>query len=121
MRHMARTFAALTVAATMAGACKKSAPPPAPPAPEVAVVKIEPKRVPTSYEFTGEVQPYRRVQVRSRVDGIDRGAPLHRGRHRQARPGALPHRPGAPRGRLSKRARALPESRSAPSSGSSRW
>jgi len=76
---MARTFAALTVAATMAGACKKSAPPPAPPAPEVAVVKIEPKRVPTSYEFTGEVQPYRRVQVRSRVDGIVEARPFTEG------------------------------------------
>jgi len=79
VRHMARTFAALAVAATMAGACKKSAPPPAPPAPEVAVVKIEPKRVPTSYEFTGEVQPYRRVQVRSRVDGIVEARPFTEG------------------------------------------
>jgi len=79
VRHMARTFAALTVAATMAGACKKSAPPPAPPAPEVAVVRIEPKRVPTSYEFTGEVQPYRRVQVRSRVDGIVEARPFTEG------------------------------------------
>ena len=78
MRHMARTFASLAVA-TLAGACKQSAPPSAPPPPEVAVVKVEASRVPTAYEFTGEVQPYRRVQVRSRVDGIVEARPFTEG------------------------------------------
>jgi membrane fusion protein (multidrug efflux system) len=58
--------AALSVAA----ACKKNAPPPAPPPPEVAVVQVQPGRLPTSFDFTGEVQPYRRVEVRARVDGV---------------------------------------------------
>jgi hypothetical protein len=48
----------------LAGACKKDAPPPAPPAPEVAVEGRAEAR-PTSYQFTGEVQPYRRVEARA--------------------------------------------------------
>ena len=79
MRQTGRTFAALAAAVTLAGACKKSAPPPAPPAPEVAVVKVEPRRVPTSYDFTGEVQPYRRVEVRARVDGVIESRPFTEG------------------------------------------
>jgi membrane fusion protein, multidrug efflux system len=79
VRQTGRTFAALAAAAMVAGACKKSAPPPAPPAPEVAIVKIEPRRVPTSYDFTGEVQPYRRVEVRARVDGVIESRPFTEG------------------------------------------
>jgi membrane fusion protein (multidrug efflux system) len=65
--------------ALVAAGCKKSAPPPAPPAPEVAVVQVEPRRVPTAYDFTGEVQPYRRVEVRSRVDGVIESRPFTEG------------------------------------------
>src|SRR4051812_43753642 len=50
--------------------CKKAAPPPAPPPPEVGVVTVTPAAVPVFYEFSAEVQPYRRVEVRSRIDGI---------------------------------------------------
>jgi membrane fusion protein (multidrug efflux system) len=66
-------------AALLAGACKQSAPPPAPPAPEVAVVRVEPRRVPTTFEFTGEVQPYRRVEVRARTDGVIVARPFTEG------------------------------------------
>lgn len=66
-------------AVIVAGACKKDAPPPAPPPPEVAVVRVEPRRVPTSYQFTGEVQPYRRVEVRARVDGVIESRPFTEG------------------------------------------
>lgn len=41
-----------------------------PPPPEVAVVEVRPGTVAQSYEFTGQVVSYRRVEVRSRVDGI---------------------------------------------------
>ena len=51
----------------------------APPPPEVAVVQVEPRRVPTAYEFTGEVQPYRRVEVRARVDGVIESRPFTEG------------------------------------------
>ena len=78
MRQTGRLFA-VVAAGMLAGACKKDAPPPAPPAPEVAVVKVEPKRVPTSYQFTGEVQPYRRVEVRARTDGVIEARPFTEG------------------------------------------
>jgi membrane fusion protein (multidrug efflux system) len=79
VRQTGRTFVAVAAAAMVAGACKKDAPPPAPPAPEVAVVKVEPKRVPTSYDFTAEVQPYRRVEVRARTDGVIESRPFTEG------------------------------------------
>jgi membrane fusion protein, multidrug efflux system len=67
------------IAATLGGACKKAPPPQAPPPPEVAVVQVEPTRVPTSFDFTGEVQPYRRVEVRARVDGVIEARPFTEG------------------------------------------
>lgn len=78
-RRGARVIAAGVTAAVVAGACKKDATPPAPPPPEVAVVQVEPRRVPTTYEFTGEVQPYRRVEVRARVDGVVEARPFTEG------------------------------------------
>jgi membrane fusion protein (multidrug efflux system) len=51
-------------------ACKKAPPPQAPPPPEVGVVTVAPAAVPVAYEFSGEVQPYRRVEVRARVEGV---------------------------------------------------
>ena len=68
----ARSRAQMVVAAAAvltANGCKKAAPPPAPPPAEVAVVEVQPQRVPVSSEFTGEVQAYRRVEVRPRVEG----------------------------------------------------
>jgi membrane fusion protein, multidrug efflux system len=79
VRQTGRTFVAVAAAAMAAGACKKNAPPPAPPAPEVAVVKVEPKPVPTTYDFTAEVQPYRRVEVRARTDGVIEARPFTEG------------------------------------------
>jgi membrane fusion protein, multidrug efflux system len=63
----------------LVGACKKKAAPPAPPPPEVAVVEVQPRRLPTSFEFTGEVQPHRRVEVRSRVEGVIESRPFTEG------------------------------------------
>jgi membrane fusion protein (multidrug efflux system) len=59
--------------------CGKSDPPPAPPPPEVAVVSVEPKSVPESFEFTGEVEPFRRVEVRARIDGVIESRPFTEG------------------------------------------
>jgi membrane fusion protein (multidrug efflux system) len=42
----------------------------APPPPEVAVVTVMPQNVPLTYEFSAQVVPYRRVEVRPRVEGI---------------------------------------------------
>jgi membrane fusion protein (multidrug efflux system) len=98
VRQTGRTFVAVAAAAMLAGACKKDAPPPAPPAPEVAVVKVEPKPVPTAYDFTAEVQPYRRVEVRARTDGVIESRPFTEGA--TVKPGQVlyridPVRPGA--------------------------
>ncbi len=61
-------------------ACKPKTPPPAPPPPpEVAVVTLQPGSVPESFDFTGEVQPFRRVEVRSRIDGIIEQRPFTEG------------------------------------------
>jgi membrane fusion protein (multidrug efflux system) len=50
--------------------CKKAPAPQAPPPPEVGIVTVAPEAVPVSYDFSGEVQPYRRVEVRARVEGV---------------------------------------------------
>ena len=69
---------ALTV--VVAAACKSSqATPPKPPPPEVSVVTVAPKTLPLSYEFVGEVQPVRRVEVRARVDGVIEARPFTEG------------------------------------------
>jgi membrane fusion protein (multidrug efflux system) len=80
--HGARTGVLMLGAAAwllLAGACKKAGAPPAPPPPEVAVVTLQPQRLPTSFEFTGEVQPYQRIEVRGRVDGVIEARPFTEG------------------------------------------
>src|SRR5262245_45195545 len=42
----------------------------APPPTEVAIVTVQPETVPVSYEFSAQVIPFRRVEVRPRVEGI---------------------------------------------------
>jgi len=49
-----------------------------PPA-EVAVITLAPHKVPEMFEFPGEVTPFRRVQVRSRVEGIIQERPFTEG------------------------------------------
>jgi membrane fusion protein, multidrug efflux system len=73
------SLAILAGVALLGTGCKKNAAPPAPPPPEVAVVSVQPQRLPTAFEFTGEVEPYRRVEVRSRIDGIIEARPFTEG------------------------------------------
>jgi len=47
-----------------------SQPPGGMPPPEVAVVTIEPKNIPASFEYTGQTAGSREVEVRARVTGI---------------------------------------------------
>jgi membrane fusion protein (multidrug efflux system) len=49
------------------------------PPPEVAVLTIEPHSVEESFEFPGQVQPFRRIEVRARVDGIIEARPFTEG------------------------------------------
>ncbi|HEX3275426.1 MAG TPA: efflux RND transporter periplasmic adaptor subunit [Gemmatimonadales bacterium] len=79
MSHTVRMSHAVVAISLVSGACQKDAPPPAPPPPEVAVVRLEPTRVPTTFDFTGEVQPYRRVEVRARTDGVIESRPFTEG------------------------------------------
>ena len=51
-------------------ACRKAPPPQAPPPSEVGIVTVAPAAVPVTYDFSGEVQPYRRVEVRARIEGV---------------------------------------------------
>ena len=78
-RTRALTIVAAAASLSLAGACKKDAAPPTLPPAEVAVMQVQPHRVPTSFDLTGEVQPYRRVEVRSRVDGVIQSRPFTEG------------------------------------------
>lgn len=64
---MQRSFLALVA---LVAACGRKGGPPAFPPPEVSVVEVRPGTVAQSYEFSGEVVPYRRVEVRARVEGV---------------------------------------------------
>jgi membrane fusion protein (multidrug efflux system) len=72
-----------------AGCGKKGGPPMFPPT-EVSVVTVEPATVPETFEFPGQVEPYRRVEVRSRVEGIVEERPFAEGA--MVKPGALLYR-----------------------------
>jgi len=62
------------------GACKQGAgAPAAPPPAEVSVVTVEPRTLPLTYEFVGEVQPMRRVEVRAHGEGIIQSRPFTEG------------------------------------------
>jgi membrane fusion protein (multidrug efflux system) len=60
------------------------------PLPEVAVVTVAPQTVQESFEFPGQVEPYRRVEVRARVEGIIEARPFTEGA--MVRPGQLLYR-----------------------------
>jgi membrane fusion protein (multidrug efflux system) len=61
------------------GAPATGAAPQMPPPPEVTVVTVAPASVPLSYEFSAQVVPYRRVDVRPRVEGIIQDRPFTEG------------------------------------------
>jgi membrane fusion protein (multidrug efflux system) len=67
--------------AILAAACSRSnaAPPGGPPPAEVGVITVERRTLPLSYEFVGEVQPIKRVEVRARVDGVIESRPFTEG------------------------------------------
>ena len=58
------------ILALAAAACGRTDGPRGFPPPEVAVVTLAPKTVNESFDFPGEVQAYRSVQVRARVEGV---------------------------------------------------
>jgi membrane fusion protein, multidrug efflux system len=69
-----------TLCAAVIAACGTSqATPPKPPPAEASVVTLAPETLPLSYQFVGEVQPVRRVEVRSRIDGVIEARPFTEG------------------------------------------
>ena len=69
---------------------KPTAPAQGPPPPEVAFVTVLRENVPESAEFNGAVVPFRRVEVRARVDGIIEERPFNEGM--VVRPGQVLYR-----------------------------
>ena len=66
--------------AVVAAACSQSnAAPPGPPPAQVGVITVERRTLPLNYEFVGEVQPIKRVEVRARVDGVIESRPFTEG------------------------------------------
>jgi membrane fusion protein (multidrug efflux system) len=68
----ARPFASVFIPLVAAlAACDRAQPKPfAMPPAQVGVVRVTPTSIPEPYEFVGQVEAFRRVEVRSRVDGI---------------------------------------------------
>jgi len=63
-------FISIAVAALMLAACGQKAAAPAPQAPEVGIITVEPTKVPVSSELPGRTSAFLVAQVRARVDGI---------------------------------------------------
>jgi membrane fusion protein, multidrug efflux system len=74
-------LAAVVVLLVGASACRngEAKPPAGPPPPEVGVISIQSRTLPLSYEFVGEVQPIKRVEVRARVEGVIEERPFTEG------------------------------------------
>jgi membrane fusion protein (multidrug efflux system) len=77
--RLLHTLAVLLPPLAAAGCHDSGATPSAPPPPEVGVVTVAPRALPLSYEFVGEVQPIKRVEVRARVDGVIERRPFTEG------------------------------------------
>ncbi len=80
-RAMRAAAAAVAVGAAACGGKPQSAGPGGftmPPA-QVAVVTVSPHVVATPYEFAGQVEAFRRVEVRSRVEGVIEARPFTEG------------------------------------------
>src|SRR5215510_6110088 len=67
-RHLALAF--VTSIVLFAPGCKKVVPPPAPKVVDVTAVTVQPRDSPVIYEFVGQTQSSREVEIRARVDGF---------------------------------------------------
>ena len=79
MTSLPARSAAFFILIAVPSACSKPAKPFAPPPAQVGIVTVAPTSVPEAYEFVGQVSPYRRVEVRSRVEGIVTERPFTEG------------------------------------------
>ena len=76
---IAQRLAVAMLALATAACSQSNAAPPGPPPAEVGVMTVERRTLPLSYEFVGEVQPIKRVEVRARVDGVIESRPFTEG------------------------------------------
>jgi membrane fusion protein (multidrug efflux system) len=76
---ISQRLSAAVLAVAVAACNRSNATPPAPPPAEVGVITVEGRTLPLSYEFVGEVQPIKRVEVRARVDGVIESRPFTEG------------------------------------------
>ena len=72
LRHTrrGRRVACLLCTVALAAGCSKEAPAPAPHVVDVTAITIEPRNAPLVYEFVGQSQSSREVEIRARVDGF---------------------------------------------------
>ena len=68
-RSRAMTVSLAWAVVCVAG-CSKEVPPPAPQVAQVTAVTIEPRDAPVIYDFVGQTQSSREVEIRARVDGF---------------------------------------------------
>lgn len=68
--HTHGAWVVAAVGLVVGTACDRGSPPQAPLPPEVSVVVMQPATVAEPFVFPGEVVPFRRVEVRARVNGI---------------------------------------------------
>ena len=69
-RSQCRALAVALLVSLLAAGCGEQAPPPKAAPPEVAIVTVQPRTVPLTYEQVGQTAGFREVEVRSRVAGI---------------------------------------------------
>ena len=67
----------IVVALVLVG-CSKPAAVAAPPS-EVAIIEVAPRRIEQVYEFPGNVEAFRSVEVRAQVGGVIKSRPFHEG------------------------------------------
>ena len=85
-----RPISSVLAAVLVLSACRKEAPPPQMPAPEVTVVTVVRRRIADQVELVGDVQAYRTVQVRAQVSGVIVERPFREGS--QVRPNDVLYR-----------------------------
>jgi membrane fusion protein, multidrug efflux system len=78
-RRLLPILTVLLAPVAVLGCHDSAATPSKPPPPDVGVITVSPKALPLSYEFVGEVQPIKRVEVRARVDGVIESRPFTEG------------------------------------------